>query len=228
MSRKPGRPPGRTPRGEQTQERLYVAALELFGERGYEATTLRDIATHAGVSPGLLYKYFAGKRDVVLTLYGRLTAEYTARAAALPPGPWGARFIGALRASLEVLSPHRTTLSSLTGLLVADPEQSLFAKTTAASRAQVRQVFIDAVAGADDAPSPALVAPLGELLYLAHLMVILWWLLDRSPKQRATAELIERAEAALPMAALMLRSPQAAEALVAMDRLVRDAFMGAD
>jgi AcrR family transcriptional regulator len=223
--RGPGRPPGRTARGEQTRQQLYEAALALFGEQGYEATTMRQIADRAGVSSGLLYKYFEGKRDMVLTLYDQLTAAYAERAATLPPGSWGARFMHALRTTLEVLSAHRQTLASLAGLLVADDEQSLFANRTSASRLQVQQVFVEAVAGAADAPAGDLIEPLGALLYLAHLLIILWWLLDKSPDQRATAELLDRIEAALPMASMMVRMPQAADTIVAMDRLVRDALI---
>jgi len=40
--RKRGRPSGRTAEGEATRHRLYDTAVTLIGERGYEATTLRD------------------------------------------------------------------------------------------------------------------------------------------------------------------------------------------
>ena len=47
----------------------------------------------------------------------------------------------------------------------------------------------------------------GRLLYLVHLAVLLWWLLDRSSKQRATAALVALTAQLLPSAALMLRLP---------------------
>ncbi|HKA12517.1 MAG TPA: TetR family transcriptional regulator, partial [Candidatus Dormibacteraeota bacterium] len=40
----------RTDRGEHTRTAVFTAALELFRERGYEATTMRAIAGRAGVS----------------------------------------------------------------------------------------------------------------------------------------------------------------------------------
>jgi AcrR family transcriptional regulator len=66
---KRGRPPGRTAEGEATRRTLYKTAIRFIGDRGYEATTLRDVATRAGVSAGLLYRYFPSKRSVVLALY---------------------------------------------------------------------------------------------------------------------------------------------------------------
>jgi AcrR family transcriptional regulator len=44
--------------------RIREAALRLFGERGVEATTVRDIAREAGVSPGLLRHHFGSKEDL--------------------------------------------------------------------------------------------------------------------------------------------------------------------
>ena len=43
---------------------------------------------------------------------------------------------------------------------------------------------------AADAPKRPLAEALGRLLYLVHLAVLLWWLLDKSPRQRATTGLV--------------------------------------
>jgi AcrR family transcriptional regulator len=45
--------------------RLRVAALELFVERGYEQTTVADIAARAGVTQRTFFRYFADKREVL-------------------------------------------------------------------------------------------------------------------------------------------------------------------
>ena len=81
--RKRGRPPGQTAQGAAARERLYAAAMQLIAARGYEATTPRDIAKAAGVSVGLLYRYFPSKQAVVVALYDQLSSDYTRRAAAL-------------------------------------------------------------------------------------------------------------------------------------------------
>jgi AcrR family transcriptional regulator len=47
--------------GERTAERILDAAEELFAERGYDGTTLRDVATRVGVRPPSLYNHFASK-----------------------------------------------------------------------------------------------------------------------------------------------------------------------
>src|SRR5690348_830071 len=118
-----GRPRGRTPQGVAARLRLYNTAIELIAERGYEATTLRDVADRAGVSVGLLYRYFPSKRAVILALYDELSAEYVTATARMKAGKWRDRGLFALRSSLEVLAPHRATLRGLIPVLVGDPEE---------------------------------------------------------------------------------------------------------
>ena len=221
-----GRPPGRTLRGEQTRRRLYQTAVRLIAARGWQATTLREIAREAGVSVGLLYRYFPSKRAVVLALYDELSATYAARAADLPPGRWRDRFSHALRTSLQVLDPHRDTLAALVPVLVGDPDEGLFAPRTAFSRLRVEAVFVRAVAGATDPPRGALGPALGRLLYLLHLAVLLWWLLDKSPQQHATRALLVLLERGLRLAAPALRVPGVPGWLVAADALVRESLFG--
>src|SRR5439155_26789860 len=98
--------------GAETRQRLYRTALDLITRRGYELATLREISSAAGVSPGLLYRYFPSKRAVILAFYDELSADYAARAASMPSGRWRDRFLFALRTSLDVLEPHRRILSA--------------------------------------------------------------------------------------------------------------------
>ncbi|MFG1671125.1 TetR/AcrR family transcriptional regulator [Streptomyces sp. Y7] len=56
----------------RSRERLLQAALELVGERGFDATTLGDIADRAGSARGLVSYYFPGKRQLVQSAVHRL------------------------------------------------------------------------------------------------------------------------------------------------------------
>ncbi len=219
-----GRPPGRTPEGTETRRRLFDTAIALMAERGYVATTLRDVADEAGVSPGLLYRYFPSKQAVVLALYEDLSAEYATAAARMPNGRWRDRFLFALRTSLAVLKPHRQTLAALVSVLIGDAERGLFSTDSAFSRLRVQAVFDRAVIGATDAPRPQLAGALGRLLYLLHLAVLLWWLLDKSPRQRATTGLVMLIERAMPSAVLALRFPPVVKILRTGDDLFREAL----
>jgi AcrR family transcriptional regulator len=219
-----GRPPGESAQGAAARARLYDTAIELIAEHGYEATTLRDVANRAGVSVGLLYRYFPSKRAVVLALYDELSAEYAARAAEMSAGKWRDRFLFALNTSLQVLRPHRSTLAALVPVLVGDANEGLFAPATTFSRQRVQGVFLEAVKHATDAPSPEVAAALARLLYLAHLAIILWWLLDKTSQQRATDGLIALLKQVLPAFALSLRLPRIRAFVVAGDKLFREAL----
>jgi len=76
-------------RSRRKREALLMSALALFAERGYEQTSIEDIAHHAGVAVGSFYQHFASKRQILLVLMDRLLQEASmltleARSAALP------------------------------------------------------------------------------------------------------------------------------------------------
>ena len=226
VKRKRGRPPGQTMQGAETRALLYATAMRLITSRGYEATTLREIAKEAEVSVGLLYRYFPSKQAVILAFYDELSADFAREAVNMPAGKWRERFIFALTASLRVLEPHRVALRALAPVLVGDPEEGVFSERTAFSRQRVQPVFENAVVGATDAPKAPLAEALGRMLYLVHMAVLLWWLFDKSPKQRATSALVSLTEQLLPSASLGLRVPPVRRFVIAVDELIREALFG--
>jgi AcrR family transcriptional regulator len=52
----------------ENARRLVVAAMEAFSERGYHATTTRDIAAAAGMSPAALYVHFPSKSALLFAI----------------------------------------------------------------------------------------------------------------------------------------------------------------
>jgi AcrR family transcriptional regulator len=60
------------PEQPSTRERILDIALELFSERGYDKTSLRDIAERLGTTKAALYYHFARKEDILLELHLRL------------------------------------------------------------------------------------------------------------------------------------------------------------
>jgi AcrR family transcriptional regulator len=69
---------------QQTRERLTRVAMALFLERGFEATTLDDIAAAADISRRNFFHYFASKEDVVFAWQEESTAALVAAIAARP------------------------------------------------------------------------------------------------------------------------------------------------
>lgn len=64
--RRRGRPRG----GSDSRERIIAAAVDEFGEHGYDGSTIRSIATRAGVDPALVHHYFGTKADLFAEAVG--------------------------------------------------------------------------------------------------------------------------------------------------------------
>src|SRR3954471_17826102 len=80
------RPGLRERKKERTRRALASAALRLFDERGYEETTISDIAAAADVSPRTFFSYFPSKDDVVFAEMDERLADVRAGLAERTPG----------------------------------------------------------------------------------------------------------------------------------------------
>ena len=49
---------------DETKERILAAAYDLFVEKGYQGSSMRDIATKAGIKAGSIYNHFDGKEQI--------------------------------------------------------------------------------------------------------------------------------------------------------------------
>jgi TetR/AcrR family transcriptional regulator len=68
-NRGPAKPEGLEPKMEEPiRERLMKSALRLFTQRGYSATTVRELVEEAGVTKPVLYYHFGSKEDLYLEL----------------------------------------------------------------------------------------------------------------------------------------------------------------
>jgi len=70
---------------QRTREALLRVAIELFTTRGYERTTVDDIADAVGVSQRTFFRYFAGKEDAALALDEMTVTRFVDAVRARPP-----------------------------------------------------------------------------------------------------------------------------------------------
>ncbi|QFY07838.1 TetR family transcriptional regulator [Nonomuraea phyllanthi] len=167
----------RARRRAQTQRAIQAHAIQLFGERGYDATTMNDVAEAAGVSPMTVYRHFPTKEDLVLVdQHGELIAE---RIAASSPGrPLVRRIGGALveaAAALtgDGLSADRRFLLVRLQLMISTP--ALRAKHLDNQYA-LQQAIIDALDGDAADPDAAFQAQAAASACLAalHTALVRW------------------------------------------------------
>jgi len=76
-----GMPDGRITRGEATRQRILGAARVLFGEHGYEHTSIEAVLESSGVARGALYHHFPSKSALFDAVLEAVVAELAARAA---------------------------------------------------------------------------------------------------------------------------------------------------
>lgn len=115
----PATEPGlRERKKQQTREAISSAALRLFAERGYDQTTLADIAGAAGVAPRTIFAYFDSKEDILLcdemTFLGRLQQRLEQR-------PSGTTTVDVIREFLAAVGPPDEDSMLRKKILTANP-----------------------------------------------------------------------------------------------------------
>jgi len=105
-------------------ERLILAALDLFAERGYQNTTVIDIAERAGLTKSTFFRYFPDKREVLFggdTMTGLLVEGVAAAPVAATPLEAVANALDAI--GREVFIPARREFSARRrAVIAANPE----------------------------------------------------------------------------------------------------------
>lgn len=64
--------------GESRREALLDAAAAMFAAKGYDGTSIRDIAGAVGMLPGSIYYHFKSKEDLLLAVYRKGVARFEA------------------------------------------------------------------------------------------------------------------------------------------------------
>jgi len=183
-----------TPKSDETRARILAAAIELFRLRGFEETTMREIATEAGVATGAAYYYFASKDAIALAFYdqaiqdmGPLLEEALARSKDLQ-----VRLRALLNVKLRYFEPNRRLLGALAAH--ADPQHPLspFSAETRDIRERDMKFFERALAGTRVKIAADFEPFLPRLLWLYQMGLILFWIYDRSAAQKKTQALVEK------------------------------------
>ena len=146
---------------QQTRETIVRVALELFAERGYDETTLAEIAEAADVSPRTIFSYFDSKEEI---LFCEASVDLDELKAALEQRPEGTTTVDALRSLLSAMPPPDDDAKLRKRIITSSPSLQLkmrarvaelepvlvasFAKDLGAGPDDIRAVLIGASATA--------------------------------------------------------------------------------
>ena len=202
-------------KSEETRRKISSMALASFQERGYEQTTLRLIASEAGISVGNAYYYFPTKNHLVQELYMSVQARHIEIVTPQLEGvtDLAARLQIALLTGLDGLAPyHDSAPGFLSAAIAPQSPVSPFGEDSAAPRALAMSVFQLVVDGSTTVIPADLKRRLPELLWLAYMGLALFWVYDNSPGQKRSRRLVQRSSklfgSLLPLTRLpFLRGP---------------------
>ena len=184
-----------TPKAEETRRRIYEAALQSFRERGFEQTTMRDIARQANVALGATYYYFSSKEAIVLAFYEEMEerGDQATREAIEKHKKLRERIRIILQNRFAMLEPNLKFLGALFKHSpdIDDP-LSPFSPETQSIRDKAIALFKTALAGGDTKVPADLMPHLPRLLWLYQLGLILFWIYDKSEGHTRTKSLLEK------------------------------------
>jgi AcrR family transcriptional regulator len=216
----------RSPKGEQTRAAIAEAALRLFRENGYEATTMRAIAKEAGVATGNAYYYFGSKEELIQEYYARNQADHAqaCRAVLDSETRLANRLRGVLRALIDTQAPYHAFAAKLYKY-AAEPASPLspFSKESSPTRNAAIALYAQVVDGARMRVPGILRGRLPELLWLYSLGIVLFWVHDTSPGCAKTYRLIDvtapLTERLLRLASFPLFRPVLRQLLLVVDEI---------
>ncbi|MCB9746130.1 MAG: TetR/AcrR family transcriptional regulator [Alphaproteobacteria bacterium] len=125
MSERGARRTARDQQREETRERVFLAALDIFREQGMASARIEDIASAADVSRGTFYFHFPRREDVMLELLDRSQQALAEKISAMPAGtPIADILYTVSRDMAERWEPEPALLSDLGGVALAAVDAS--------------------------------------------------------------------------------------------------------
>ena len=183
-----------TAKAIRTREQILDAALGLFQEKGFDKTTMRDIAHAASMSVGASYYYFRTKDELVLAFYTLTQEEAREKNKEIiaKTKDFKKRLDAIIRFKFDQLRPYRSFLSVI-ARSAGDAENQLspFSSETAPMREDAINLIREAMEGSNLKVSSLLRPHLPKLLWFYQMGLNFYWIHDRSPNQAKTEELHE-------------------------------------
>jgi AcrR family transcriptional regulator len=182
-------------RGKSTETRASILshAIRRFREKGFDATTMRDVAEAADVAIGAAYYYFPGKEAMVQAYYDDVQAEHARRVESALAGrklDLEERLRIAFHTKFDILAQDRKLLGALFRYS-ADPDHplSVFGRASGPVREASMKVFAAAIG--DEKLPDDIRAALPVALWAAHMGILLYFIHDGSTDQARTRKLID-------------------------------------
>ncbi|MCA6093513.1 TetR/AcrR family transcriptional regulator [Streptomyces sp. SCA3-4] len=168
-------------RRSNTRERIQKAALDLFVSRGYEKTSLREIAEELGVTKAALYYHFKTKEDILSALSDQLGEPVDELIA------WGRSQPPTLETKRELLRRYSAVLKDAAPLYrILQENQATLRELSIGERLKERVVSVSRLVQAGDAPL-ATQARFSSAMLTVHFGALALDTLQGDPEEKRTA-----------------------------------------
>jgi AcrR family transcriptional regulator len=183
-----------TDKGEQTRQQIFQSALDLFRKKGFDATTMQEVAAHAGVAKGAAYYYFPSKEAIIQAYYvavqteqERICADTFAKTKNLK-----SRLRTAMHTKFDLAKDDRKLLG-VVFRYTGEPDNPLSCLGTETEEIRRRSidVFRDAVVREELPNDLNLLLPVA--LWALQMGLLVLFLYDGSPEQSRTRRLADGA-----------------------------------
>ena len=180
-------------KADQTRQKILDVSLGLFLKQGYEKATMRNIAKEAGLAPGAAYYHFDTKEHIIFAFYEKSYEEHLpiVEEVLATEKEFKKRLAGAVKAHMQI-AEHYHEISKILLTTAINPDHSLspFSKASKELRDKNIDIFRRVIEGTSSSIPEALKSKLPEILWMFKMGMILYWVYDKSPKQKKTFQLI--------------------------------------
>jgi AcrR family transcriptional regulator len=203
-------PPAKAGRRARNKEaikgRIVAAALALFQEKGFDATTTKAIARRARVAEGTVFNYFETKEDIALYFFS-LEVDHAIAAvrknAGLRKAPLEEKLFALVESQLEFLKPHERFIGAAFIHALRPTSKLGFSGQAFDLRTRYLafvQELIDEALPRNAGGLFGWFAP--QLFWIYYLGILLYWLNDESEGKQNTLALLDRS---LKMGVMLLK-----------------------
>lgn len=170
---------------EERRAQLLDVGAEVFGARPFDDVSLEDIADQAGVSPGLLYHYFGGKREFAAAVIEAQSTRFLQMTSTDASLPIDRQLLGALDAYLTYVEANEHGYRALhsPGMMA---DENVARLSLAGHRLQEQRIAA-ALGFSDDVPPDVALAIHGWIAFT--IAVCLRWLDERNRSREQIRDL---------------------------------------
>jgi AcrR family transcriptional regulator len=182
-------------KSEVTARRLFEISMHQFLEKGFDATTMRNLAAAAELSPGAFYYHFPNKEAIIQLFYQQSFDSFreACQKVFTKTEILEERFLGVIEARLKTFDSSRDLLVVLSRSAV-DPRSPLspFGNEQKEIREATIGLMKEMIEGSDLKCEKGLRSYLPDLFWMYMMSMILYWVFDQTKNQKKTADLIHQ------------------------------------